>query len=268
MRPLALLSATAVAACASGAIAQEQPSTPASPATRADAMSKMAAQEHQRTFHFFQAEGDYTQTGDGEDLFTWDVEGWIGGDINRLWLKTEGESLGGDLEQAEVQALYSRNISTYFDAQAGVRYDFEPDSTAYLVAGLQGLAPYQFETEAFAFLSDRGDVSFRFEQSIDLLLTQRLIAQPSLELNAYAQDVRQRGARSDLAAIGGEQAGIGAGLADIEAAIHLRYEITRKFAPFVEVNYERALGETSQIVRASGGDPEETTLRAGLRLIF
>ena len=63
------------------------------------------------------------QFSDGATTFHWEGEGWIGGDINRFVLKTEGEAGEGDVESAEVQALYSRAIGPYFDLQAGVRYD-------------------------------------------------------------------------------------------------------------------------------------------------
>src|SRR3546814_5875389 len=61
----------------------------------------------------------------GRDGYRWDGEAFVGGDINRFWLKSEGEGAFGDrLESAEVQALYSRAIGPYFDLQAGVRQDF------------------------------------------------------------------------------------------------------------------------------------------------
>src|SRR3546814_463397 len=117
---------------------------------------------------------------DGRDGYLWDAQGWYGGDINKLWIKTEGEgSFGEKLEEAEVQALWSRAITPWFDFQAGLRYDFRPEpERGHLVLGLQGLVPYQFEVDAAAFVSDEGDVSARFEAEYDLLITQRLILQP------------------------------------------------------------------------------------------
>jgi copper resistance protein B len=212
-----------------------------------------AVMEHARTFSFLRADVD-AGVGDEAEVFTWDIDGWRGGDRNKLWLKSEGETPDGELETAEVQLLYSRNVSTFFDAQIGVRHDFEPDGLTYLVLGLQGLAPYQFETDAALFLSERGDLSFRYEQSLDLLLTQRLVVEPEIELEAFAGDVPERQ--------------VGAGLSELEASLRLRYEITRKFAPYAEVAYHRLLGETSSLARRRGESPEETTLRAGLRVWF
>lgn len=252
-RPAILLGAALALGLATTAAAQHvhAPATPSGPATRADAAHDQAMAEHTRTFSFFRADLD-AALGDGAS--TWDIDAWRGGDENKLWLKSEGELEHGDLGKAEVQLLYSRNISTFFDAQVGVRYDFEPDSTAYLVAGVQGLAPYQFETDAAAFLSDRGDLSVRLEQSLDLLLTQRLIIEPEIELEAFASDAPERE--------------VGAGISEVEATLRVRYEITRKFVPYAEVAYQRLLGKTSLMAQRRGESPDEATLRAGLRLWF
>jgi copper resistance protein B len=211
------------------------------------------AMDGAQTYHMARGEFDYGRT-DGEDLFTWDAEGWIGGDNNRLWLKSEGDVRGGRTEEAEIQALWSRPIAPYWDFQAGVRADIEPDAHGYLALGIEGLAPYAFETEATAFLRDDGDFSARLRQSIDFRLTQRLVLQPHIETNFYAQDDAQRN--------------IGAGFADVDAGLQLRYEITREFAPYLDFNVTRALGETASLERHAGEDPEQAMVRAGLRLWF
>jgi copper resistance protein B len=217
------------------------------------ATSPSFGMETAKPFHMVRAEVDASQP-DGEDVLTWDGEAWIGGDRNKIWFKSEGDVVDGKTESAEVQALWSRNIAPFWDSQIGVRVDVEPDTTTYLAVGLQGLSPYQFETEATAFVSERGDLSARFRQSLDLLFTQRLILEPHVEINAFGQDVAAEG--------------IGAGLSDIEAGLQLRYEITRKFAPYLDLTIVRALGETAQITRSRGGDPEEAALRAGVRFWF
>jgi copper resistance protein B len=176
----------------------------------------------------------------GEDVTTWEGELWRGGDVHKLRLTTEGEIEDGEMEEAEVQVLYSRAISTFFDAQAGVRRDFEPDGRTYLTAGVRGLAPYNFDTEAAAFLSEDGDLSFRFEQGLHLLFTQRLIAEPHLELNVSAADEERRE--------------LGGGVTDAKLGVQLRYEVTRKLAPYLELEYERKLGETALRARAGGED--------------
>ena len=185
-------------------------------------------------------------------LINWDAYAWVGGDDVKVRLEAEGAALDGDVESSEIRALVSWNIAAFWDLQAGVRYDTEPRGLGWAVLGVQGLAPYFFETDARLFLSEDGDAALRLEQTFDLLLTQRLILQPHVEANAYAQDI--------------PELGVGAGLADIEAGLQLRYEFDRKFAPYVDVVYDRKLGETSQIARAAGEDPEAVSIRFGLRI--
>jgi copper resistance protein B len=192
----------------------------------------------------------------GRDGYHWDGEAFVGGDINRLWLKSEGEgSFGETLESAEVQALYSHAIGPYFNLQAGVRQDFGrgPDRT-YATVGFEGLAPYMFEVEGALFLSTKGDLLGRLEGYYDQRITQRLILQPRVELNLAAQDVPENR--------------IGAGLTDAELGLRLRYDISRRFAPYVGVSWEAKTGRTADFARADGEDPTTTSLVAGLRIWF
>jgi len=195
--------------------------------------------------------------GDGGDTYLWDVQGWSGGDINRFWWKSEGEGeFGGALEEAELQALYSRAVTPFWDVQAGVRQDFRPDGddTTHLVLGLQGLAPYWFEIDAAAFLSTKGDLTARVEAEYDQRLTQRLILQPRLEIDASASDI--------------PELEIGAGLSSIEAGVRLRYEFRKEFAPYVGVEWSRALGNTADYIEARGGEAEVTRVVVGLKAWF
>ncbi|WOB79923.1 copper resistance protein B [Brevundimonas nasdae] len=195
--------------------------------------------------------------GDGRDTYLWDMQGWSGGDINRFWWKSEGEGdFRGNLEEVELQALYSRAISPFWDVQAGLRQDFRPDGkdTTHLVLGLQGLAPYWFEIDAAVFLSTEGDLTGRVEAEYDQRITQRLILQPRLEIDASASDV--------------PELEIGAGLSSIEAGLRLRYEFRKEFAPYVGVEWSRALGNAADYIEARGGEAEDTRFVVGLKAWF
>lgn len=194
---------------------------------------------------------------DGQDTVAWKAQGWIGGDVQKLYLKTEGEYVRDDtVEKAEVQLLYSRMIADFWDVQAGIRHDFRPDdpSRTYGVFGFQGLAPYVIEMDASLFVSEKGDISARFEAEHDILITQRLIAQPKLEVSAALQEV--------------EELGIGSGLNDIELGFRVRYEITRKFAPYVGISWSRSLGNTADFARAEGEDVDNLAFLTGIRFAF
>jgi copper resistance protein B len=192
----------------------------------------------------------------GGDGYRWDGEAWIGGDINRLTLKSEGEgTFGKPLEAAEVQALYSRALDPYWNLQAGVRYDFKPNpSRTYATVGIEGLAPYWFDVEGALFLSDKGDVLARAEAWYDERVTQFFVLQPRVEANFAAQDVRRDG--------------IGSGLTDLELGLRLRYEKSREFAPYIGVSWERQFGDTARFTRARGDDTGGFSFVAGVRTWF
>jgi len=215
-----------------------------------------AAEMDDQIFTFFQAEQLEYRFKDGKDSLNWDAQGWIGEDYNKLWIKTEGEKVfGGALEEAEVQVLYSRLIHPFWDIQVGGRYDARPQpQRGFGVIGLQGLAPYFFEVDAAGFVSHEGDVSARLKGEYELLLTQKLILQPSAEFNLAAQQV--------------EKLGIGSGLTDVELGLRLRYEFVREFAPYVGVSWERKIGKTADFARDEGEDVDALSLVTGVRFWF
>lgn len=196
------------------------------------------------------------QVRNGKDGYRWDGEAWVGGDINRFVVKSEGEgSVGEGVEAAEVQALYSRAISPYFDFQVGVRQDLGPSpARTYATLGFEGLAPGFFEVEGAVFVSDEGDILARLGGWYDQRITQRLILQPRVELNFAAQDIPENG--------------IGSGLSTAELGLRLRYEIRREFAPYIGVSWERKIGGTARYARDEGDGASSLSFVAGIRSWF
>ena len=213
--------------------------------------------DHTQIFHAFTLEGDVGEARDGRSQGV-DFSGWVGGDYDRLWLKSEKKSYGKYEEKLEAQALYSRNFSKFWDAQIGISHDFSTDFTAndlnYLTIGLEGLAPQFFETEAQIFVSDQGNYSARFKQEVDVLLTQKLIMQPYLETEIFAQDVRKLEVES--------------GISDFEVGVMTRYEITRKFAPYVAFRYHTKTFGTANLAKKLGQRVDNFIAVAGIRLRF
>ena len=200
-------------------------------------------------------EARFATDGAGEDGYVWDAQAWYGGDTNRFVLKTEGEGkFGGELEDAEIQALFSRAIGPFWDLQAGVRFDPEPDTRGHLVVGVQGLAPYMFHVDGALFLSDKGDLTARIEAEYDQKITQQLILQPRIEIEASAQDIPERE--------------IAAGITKIEPGLRLRYEFVPEFAPYIGVEYEAKTFDTADLARANGEDPDGFKVLVGLRAWF
>ena len=227
------------------------------PAAMAEARRAVQKEHGASKSYFLQADRFEYRTNEGDPQLLWDAQGWYGGDRNKLWLKSEGEySIDSDeFENAEIQALWSRAFTRYFDVQAGIRHDFAPgDDRTFAVVGVQGLAPYWFEVDVAAFVSEDGDISARIELEYELLLTQRLILQPRAEINFAVQSV--------------PESTVGSGLSTAEIGLRLRYEIKRQFAPYVGISWERAVAETADFVRADGEDPSRISFVAGLRFWF
>lgn len=192
----------------------------------------------------------------GGDGYRWEGEAWFGGDIDRLLIKTEGEVTSGrSIEDVEVEALYSRAISPFWNAQIGLRHDIVPNpSRTYAVVGVEGIAPYWFHMTGQLFLSNKGDLHARIEASYDERITQRLILQPRVEFNFAAQDV---------AAIG-----VGSGLSTFELGARLRYEIRKEFAPYIGVEWSGKTGDTARYARLAGDKPNAVNFVAGIRFWF
>jgi copper resistance protein B len=187
----------------------------------------------------------------------WDGQAWYGGDYNRLWIKSEGTYVasGGDrgARDADVEVLWNRVISRWWNVQVGGRQDFGPgQSRTWGAIGLQGLAPQWFETEATFYVSDEGRTAARVKAQYDLLLTQRLVLQPLAEVNLYGRtDAQQQ---------------IGSGLSALEIGARLRYELRREFAPYIGFVWLRRFGKTADLVRAAGGKADDLELALGLRV--
>ncbi|MDT8760509.1 copper resistance protein B [Sphingomonas psychrotolerans] len=192
----------------------------------------------------------------GEEGYRWNGEAWFGGDINRVWIKSEGEGRFGErIESAEVQALYSRAIDPYWNMQGGIRQDLgRGPRRTWATLGVEGLAPYRFEVEGALFLSEKGDLRARAEARYDQRITQDLVLQPRVELNLAARDMPANR--------------IGAGLSDAELGLRLRYERVREFAPYLGVSWEWRFGRTADFARASGDDTGGFSFVLGVRTWF
>jgi copper resistance protein B len=188
--------------------------------------------------------------------FRWDGQGWVGTDYDKLWIKSEGTLQGnGTPEDGQQQFLFDRAVTTYFDLQGGLRSDLDSRPTrSWAAFGIQGLAPYFFDLELTGFVSGEGHLAGKLEGSYDLLLTERLILQPEIELNVYS--------KADPARL------VGAGFSDIDTGLRLRYEFSRKFAPYIGVVYEGKFGQTANFTRQAGASTGDVRFAFGVRLWF
>ncbi len=193
--------------------------------------------------------------------YRWDLEGWYGGDHNRLWFKSEGQrdtAFKADYD-VDFQLLYGRFLWKHYDIQVGGRMETQSFRGGNVargmgVIGLQGIVPYNYEFESALFIDQRGAVSARLSYTKDFLLTQRLILQGRFETNLAVQRA--------------EEFTTGSGLNNLEFGVRLRYEIRREFAPYIGVSFDRSFGETATLVRRQGGDPSQVRFVVGLRMWF
>lgn len=211
------------------------------------------AQAAPRLDHFFVLE--LLEVWDAEPGLgqNWDAMGWVGTDLNRIWVRTEAKRLGGTTDSAHLELLYGRSINDWWDLIAGVRHDFQPDSSRdWAVIGFQGLAPYKFEVEAGAYLAASGLVAASLEVEYELLFTDRLILQPQVAFQLFSRD--------------DPVSGHGSGLAVFETALRLRYELNRRVAPYVGLIHERAYGRTAAFREAAGEAVRDTRVVVGVRI--
>jgi copper resistance protein B len=246
--------AAAVAAFTTAAAAQ-MPAAPEGPpfAIEPDTVPPVMDRPILAHLIFNQLEGRFNGS---NPEFRWDGQGWVGTDYDKLWIKSEGTlQSNGTLDDGQQQFLYARAISTYFDLQGGLRSDIDSRPTRNWAAfGIQGLAPYFFDLEMTGFVSGEGHLAGKLEASYDLLITQRLILQPQIEFNLYS--------KSDPVRL------IGAGFSDIDTGLRLRYEFSRKFAPYLGVVYEGKFGQTAGLARQAGESTGDFRFVFGIRVWF
>lgn len=184
-----------------------------------------------------------------------DTKGWVGGDRNRLWFRGEGDGEDGRVGEAEAHALYGRQIARWWDVVAGVRQDFQPGpSRTWAAIGIKGLAPYWFEVELTGYVGSSGRTHLRGEVEYELLLTNRLVLQPLLEVELFGKSDPERG--------------IGAGLSTTDLGFRLRYEFRREFAPYIGVTWSNKWGGTADFAEDAGEDTGGARFVTGVRLWF
>ncbi|WP_437340976.1 copper resistance protein B [Achromobacter aegrifaciens] len=184
----------------------------------------------------------------------WDGQFWIGRDLNKLWIKSEGDRLNGSTD-AKIEAFWSHTISPFWDLQLGARRDFGTGPKRNWAAfGVQGVAPYGIETEITGYVGGSGRTALALKAEYDLLLTQRLILTPEIEASLNGKNDAERG--------------VGSGLSDASFSLRLRYEVTREFAPYVGVSFGRKFGKTASYASEAGESRSERAILAGVRIWF
>lgn len=239
---------------------------------RGELMSREALQQHMAPLGSPTDEGGFYSlplfdllenryNSSGPDMFVWDFVGWFGGDYNRLWVKTEGRQAlsQGSRGEGDLQLLYGRLISPYWDFQVGARAltnlgngSFHRNARTYAVIGFQGLAPGNFDVEPALYTSDRGEVSGEITITADVYLTQRLIIQPRFQ--------------GEITVQGDPRFDTGSGGSTIDMGVRLRYDIRREIQPYIGVSWLRSFGANARLARQAGETDDTIGLAVGLQL--
>jgi copper resistance protein B len=192
---------------------------------------------------------------DGRNALDWDGRFWFGTATDRLLVKSEGERENGEGSAGKVEAFWSHAVSPFWDLQLGARRDIGAGPKRnWAAVGIEGVLPYNIELEATGYAGSSGRTALALKAEYDLLLTQRLIFTPELEASLYGKDDPERG--------------IGSGLSDGSLSLRLRYEVTREFAPYIGVSFERKFGQTARYASDAGASRSQTAIMAGVRFWF
>lgn len=205
------------------------------------------------------SEFDYHQE-EGENVLGWDIDIWSGRDLNKFWIKSEGEYAGSELEEAKLELVYSQAISAYWDQQFGLRHDFEPkvegETRSWLSYGFIGTAPYFISVDARIFVGEESSSQLLIELERELMITQEWVLTPELDIVANGRSNKQFGE--------------GSGLAEIDFSVRLGYERNgnRKFQPFIGLSAKQLFGSTRRIARVSGNNTSTLTVMIGIHSWF
>jgi len=235
--------------------APKEPLEPIPPITeqdRAAAFPKLQNTHQHASNNYWLARLDKLEGWNGGQA--WEASFKYGGDRQHLLLQSEGQRQSGKTETADLSAFYSRSITPWWALRLGVRQQFEPNQRTFAAAGISGTPFYGLELAATLYATASGQLQSKFSADYDLLLTNRLILQPSFEAKAALKNEPSRA--------------VGSGLNSTESGLRLRYEVTRQFAPYLGVVHERLSGKTADFAKEQGEHSRDTRWVFGIKLWF
>ncbi len=198
---------------------------------------------------------DILEIRDDVDNQAWEIDAWAGRDINKVLLKTEGETEDNETEEFETQALWNRAVARFWDLQLGWRRDWAlTEERDWFAAGLTGLAPGFIDLEITGFISEEGSASIRVKAEYEIVLTQKLKLKPKIEMNWFSEEDPVNG--------------IGRGIASTEAGLRLAYAVRRNLQPYIGIHWEHLSGSTARFAIDEGESDGELAAVLGLKWSF
>lgn len=190
------------------------------------------------------------QLNDDENTTVSEGVAWYGSDSQRLRLTWDIEHNQQDSHQ-DISLAWQKPLDSFWNYEWGVAYQAEQ---TWLKVNINGLMPYKFEVDGSLLLDEQGHSMLILEGDYDLRFTQRLVLQPSLKTTLNGKEHAQH-----------QQ---GSGLAELQTGLRLRYDLTRRFAPYLGVQQHDFFGKTADLRAQQGQTNHETTWLAGVRWWF
>ncbi len=197
---------------------------------------------------------------EADGALEWDIDAWIGRDLYKVWLKTSGEYADSEVEQANIELVYSRAVYTTWDQQFGIRHDLEPDDNGearnWLSFGYIGTAPYYVNVDARIFVGEESSTQLLIELEKEIMLTQEWVLTPELDIVVNGRS--------------NQTFAEGSGLAEIEFSLRLGYDhkANRKFQPFVGFTSRQSFGATKRFEKLLGHSSNDIELMIGIHSWF
>lgn len=197
---------------------------------------------------------------EADGALEWDVDAWVGRDLYKIWLKSSGEYANSEVENANIELVYSRAVYTTWDQQFGIRRDFKPDPDGkardWLSFGYIGTAPYFVAVDARVFIGEESSTQLLIELEKEIMLTQQWVLTPELDIVANGRT--------------NETFGEGSGLSEVELSLRLGYERNgnRKFQPFLGLTASQTFGGTRRFEKAKGNESSDFQAMIGIHSWF
>lgn len=179
--------------------------------------------------------------------FAWRASAVARRDLTQLRLESRGAGDRRDVDAAEVTILYGRAVTAFFDVVAGWRAELEAARRDWFAIGVEGLAPWHIEVEGTLHLGGGGQTGLRLEARQAWLLTDRLVLVPEVAVETGRGDGSRARRASRITRSGLD--------------LDLRYEISRRLAPYIGVRWHRLHGDTG---RDTGDDARDSSLVVGV----
>ncbi|MFH7767620.1 copper resistance protein B [Acinetobacter sp. BSP-28] len=225
-----------------------------------DAASEEHIKEHGgQIYQQTTVESRWLRNNDGDGVLKSELETSIGTDENKIFIKVHADDAESQQAEYDAKVLYSRNVADFWDVQAGLRYrndqNREVDQNQVdAVIGVHGVAPYFFETNAYLYVGQDQQTSLSLETERDVLLTQKLIVKPYLDLNVVLSDDSSYAQKT--------------GLSTAQLGLETRYEINKKVMPFIDVAYGYQQGNEQTDWQTESASDYEWLYGAGIRFQF